>query len=213
MRPIWTNLLSGLSESFHCVGDAKRDAAAGFGSLVDTRIVLRFVEPPGVCRYVHGPSQGSFVAPVGPLRFSTSSWCFLEMPQLESPVTAPDRARWTEMTERTKTALQNHSESLLWGLVVRFAKGSRLRSAFFCVYGSMVVMFDVMWCLVLFGTRSCKLQVGISATAQTSWGEFYEYQDLPLSCFSQKVDLNNGSNIIKPWALAHGFMILEPLFK
>ena len=24
---------------------------------------------------------------------------------------------------------------------------------------------------------------------------------------------NNGSNIIKPWALAHGFMILEPLFK
>ena len=23
---------------------------------------------------------------------------------------------------------------------------------------------------------------------------------------------NNGSNIIKPWALAHGFMILEPLF-
>ena len=25
--------------------------------------------------------------------------------------------------------------------------------------------------------------------------------------------LNNGSNIIKPWALAHGFMILEPLFK
>ena len=26
-------------------------------------------------------------------------------------------------------------------------------------------------------------------------------------------DLNNGSNIMKPWALAHGFMILEPLFK
>ena len=26
-------------------------------------------------------------------------------------------------------------------------------------------------------------------------------------------NLNNGSNIIKPWALAHGFMILEPLFK
>ena len=25
--------------------------------------------------------------------------------------------------------------------------------------------------------------------------------------------LNNGSNITKPWALAHGFMILEPLFK
>ena len=29
----------------------------------------------------------------------------------------------------------------------------------------------------------------------------------------QGVCLNNGSNIIKPWALAHGFMILEPLFK
>ena len=25
--------------------------------------------------------------------------------------------------------------------------------------------------------------------------------------------LNNGSNIIKPWALAHGFIIFEPLFK
>ena len=32
-------------------------------------------------------------------------------------------------------------------------------------------------------------------------------------CEGAAFGLNNGSNIIKPWALAHGFMILEPLFK
>ena len=31
--------------------------------------------------------------------------------------------------------------------------------------------------------------------------------------FKQFVYLNNGSNIIKPWAKAHGFIIFEPLFK
>ena len=34
-----------------------------------------------------------------------------------------------------------------------------------------------------------------------------------LNHFQNQTMFNNGSNIIKPWALAHGFMILEPLFK